>query len=66
MWLFHFSMKRWSAAVLNARLRLKPTSSSNTLRARKRLWATPDVVNYLLQTYGTDDVIAMTDNGLAG
>lgn len=51
-----------SAASRNAGLCLKPTSSPNTRKANKEMLKTDlEVVNALLRTYATNDLIADTD-----
>lgn len=64
-WLFDFIIKGSSAAALNARLRLKPTSSSSTHKAKDgMLRAYSQLGIYLLQAYAADDVIAETGDAL--
>lgn len=49
-------------SALNAFLRLKPASSSNTARANIKAFKTSsEEVNYLLYTYSSDDLIGETD-----
>lgn len=54
-------MKGSSAATLNGRLCLKPTSSWNTCRAKEGMLRTYlKVMNFLLQTNASEDVVAKT------
>lgn len=60
-----FFMKSSSAAVVNARLCLKPTSSLNTTGGKKKSSRTyPKVMTYLLQTFAIDEGIAEVDAAL--
>lgn len=62
IWIFHFFIKGSFAAALNACWSLKSTSQSSTPRAKDGMLRTyAEVVNYLLQTCATNDVIARTD-----
>lgn len=64
MYLFYSFMKDFSTTALGKRLCLKSTSS--TLIKEKEKMFRPDqkLLPYLLQTYVTDDVIAMTSTAL--
>lgn len=59
--LFYFLAKGSSDAALNASLYLKPASSSNKPKVRKNFLRISKVMIYVLQNYGTNDVIAETD-----
>lgn len=59
MWLLHFFMKKPAAAALNSRISLP--SKSHRRHKEGTLTTYCEVVNYLLETYATDDVIAETD-----
>lgn len=61
----HFFMEGSSAAALNARLRLEPTSSSSTPKTKEGMLSSySEVIKVLLQTYATDDFISETDAAL--
>ena len=61
MWLFHYFMKKTPAAALSSRLALEPARFARSPDdAHERLGSYVEVVNYLLATYATDDVIAET------
>lgn len=65
MQLFQFFLEDSSAAALNAGLFLAPAWSSNAYREKDGMFVTwPKVINYLIQTYATGDVIAKTDAAL--
>lgn len=55
-WLFHFFMKRSSAAVLMARITLK--SKSHNRQKEGKFTSYCEAVNSLLERYVRDDVIA--------
>lgn len=56
---FLFFIKISLSAALRERLCLKPTSSSNMERLKEETLRTyPKVVDFLLQTHGTNDVVA--------
>lgn len=58
-------MKGSSAVWLNARLCVQPNLSSDTSRAEERMLRTyRKVINYLLQTYASNDVIAEANDAL--
>lgn len=61
MWLFHYIDKKTTKAALSAR-----TTTKVDKRKYKggQLAPYPKVVNYLLKTYATDEVIAETDTGI--
>lgn len=58
MWLLHFFMKKQAAAALKLRIALLPRSCRR--RKEGALTTYWEVVNYLLDTYATDDVVAKT------
>lgn len=57
MWLFHFLMKKLASSTLHMRLASKQKDRTGVLsRAKKTTLTTyPQVVNYLLRTYETDE-----------
>lgn len=57
MWLIPFFMKKTAAAAITARPSLKAGSSSGTFR-EVMLIPHVEVVNHLVNTYATDDIIA--------
>lgn len=64
MWLFHFFMNKTASAVQNARLSAHSTDEehSRSTRDKKRYFNTyPQVANFLLRKYGTDEVIAKSE-----
>lgn len=59
MWLPQFFLKGFVAVALNSRLYFKPPWSSRPLKAKEGMFRTyVEVVNYLLQTYAADYIIA--------
>lgn len=61
MWLLQFFVKKQSAAALNTRIGLRSKLSSKRQEERT-LITFFKLVNYLLEKYANDDVIAETGN----
>lgn len=66
VWLFNFFIKKSVSTVLNTRLASKHTAHTRMPFTEKTtsIMTYPQVVNYLLRTYGKDENIAETEDGI--